>query len=290
MVSMLSDSLAIGEIVVGQWTQKRYVVLQTLGSGGFGTVYLVRDISSGECRALKVSRDTFSLAREFAVLRKVNQVTGGIAVAPKVDCLDDWQHTPGNYSFIVMEYVKGESLRKLLNHRRFTIQESYSLANLLGTLLHILHSNGYVYCDLKPENILYDEQTAVFRLIDFGGVRDMGSAVAQFTPAFDRASHRCGSRRADPGYDIFALTALMITLVLGKEPKPVGDKRDLPWELEALWKKVRQGSLPDIPYFLRECDYRLKTARESFGVRRIVYIAGVLSALIFSLTLVYIVL
>jgi serine/threonine-protein kinase len=278
-----------GDFILGRWTQQRYIVIKTLGSGGFGTVQLVEDVHTSEYRALKISRDMLSLVREFTILQKLNQVSIGGRLAPKVDFLDDWQVCRDTYSFIVMEYVEGENLRQLLYKQKFTMREIYMLARLLGALLLVLHSIGYAYCDLKPENIIYDRTRAVFRLVDFGGVRDIGSAVVQFTPAYDRATYGCGTRQADPGYDVFALTALMITLATGKDPHAC-EERKLPWELAVLWRRVRRGNLSDMSGFLRECERFLHSPQEPIWFHFIlVYGVAILSAIIFGLTLVYLV-
>jgi serine/threonine protein kinase len=155
-------------------------------------------------------------------------------------------------------------------------------------LLMLLHNYGYVYCDLKPENILFDTRRAMFRLVDFGGVREIGSSVTQFTPAFDRASYNCGTRQADPGFDAFALAALMVALATGKDPQPRSPELvDTPAILASVWKKARQNKLKDVAELLRECDGYMKCNLLPSGrIRIAIYCLGLFSLVIFSITII----
>ena len=83
--------------------------------------------------------------------------------------------------------------------KRFTIQILESLS--------YLYKHEIVHCDLKPENILV-APAGVVTLIDFGGVSPIGSSIKQFTEVYDRGFWNAGSRKADPGYDLFSLAVI----------------------------------------------------------------------------------
>lgn len=261
-------------------------MIKSLGKGGFGTVYLVKDLQTNEQKALKISRDMLTLVREFTILEKFNNMAIQKDLVPKVELMDDGIINGHILGFIIMEYIDGTNLRSLLRCRRFSMPEIFALVKLLGVLLNLLHKSGYVYCDLKPENILYDAKGAAFRLVDFGGVKEIGSAVTQFTPAFDRTSYGCGTRKADPGYDVFALCALMVTLETGKDPLPKNpDMVDSP-ALAIVWKKARQNKFTDVAGLLRECRSGFRYSSPiSLWTRVAIYSFGILSAVIFGITL-----
>lgn len=278
-----------GTIITGQWSKKEFVVLRPLGKGGFGMVYLVKSLQFGEQKALKVSRDMLTLAREFNVLEKLQNVAGGIKLVPRVELMDDSEILGRKAFFIVMEFIDGINLRSFLRSRKFSLPEAHILVKLLGVLLNHLHQYGYVYCDLKPENILFDKKQGVMRLVDFGGVREVGSWVLQFTPAFDRASYGCGTRKADPGYDAFALSALMVALITGRDPQP--QHPFLPkghGALAVLWKKAIENKYTDVKALLHECEACLQnTSCLSSGERAAIYCTGLVSAGIFAVTLTH---
>lgn len=278
-----------GMTIDGQWSKKKFLVIKSLGKGGFGTVYLVIDLVSGEQKALKISRDMLTLVREFTVLEKLKHMSVRSDFIPRVELLDDSIVNGQVFGFIIMEYIKGPNLRSFLQNRRLSAQEVYKLVKLLGALLSILHNCGYVYCDLKPENILYDIKHAIFRLVDFGGVREIGSTVAQFTPAFDRASYGCGPRKADPGYDVFALAALMVTLTTGKDPQPKNPELSVTSEVVAIvWEKARQNKFKKVAELLRECEVYMHNAEQrSAGIRVAIYSLGIFSVVVFGLTLLH---
>jgi serine/threonine protein kinase, bacterial len=290
-VSTLSNdkiALRLNDIIVGRWSQQKFRIVQALGNGGFGTVYLAWDTVSREYKALKISRDMLSLVREFAILKKLNEAGPPTGLVPQVELLDDWMAQGALYGFIVMEYITGNNLRNVLQSRSFTLREVHAMARLLGTLLHILHKLGYAYCDLKPENILYDVQSATFRLVDFGGVRDIGTAVVQFTPSYDRASYGWGLRRADPGYDVFALVVVMIVLATGKEPHHACKEiHMLPRELAHLWKKVRISDYRSMPQFLADCKIAFVSKNNTeLGITTAIYGFGALSLVLFLVTMI----
>lgn len=252
-------------------------------------VYLVSDAQTNEQKALKISRDMLALVREFTILEKLNKLAAGSELVPRVELMDDGVITGHVYGFIIMEYIEGLNLRNVLRCRTFSPQEIYALAKLFGTLLKILHNCGYVYGDLKPENILFDTKRAVFRLVDFGGVREIGNAITQFTPAFDRASYDCGTRQADPGYDAFALAALMVALATGKDPQPKSPEvSGTPAMIAAVWKKARQKKLWDVAELVRGYESHLYHAElSSWRIKAVIYGLGVFSLIFFSLTLMH---
>lgn len=251
-------------------------------------VYLVKDMLSDKQKALKISRDMLGLVREFTILEKFKTMSVRADFMPRVELLDDSIINRHVCGFIIMEYIDGPDLRSLLRKRTFSVPAAYKLVKLLGMLLSILHDCGYVYCDLKPENILYDIKHAMFRLVDFGGVREMGSAVIQFTPSFDRASYGCGMRKADPGYDVFALAALMVTLTTGKAPQPHNPELpDASGVIALVWKKARQNKFKGVAELLCACeDYVHNPEPQSRRIMVVIYSLAIFSVVVFGLTLI----
>jgi serine/threonine-protein kinase len=298
----------LGDVITGRWTNRRFRIVRALGSGGFGFVYLVEDLQDGRLKALKISRDMLTLVREFTILKKLNEAMTTFSIAPLAEILDDWDNGDVVSSFYVMEYIEGRTLRDILQSKKFYIREIWALIRSVGVVLHNLHRLGYAYCDLKPENIILDSTKVTYRLVDFGGVRDLGSAVIQFTPAYDRASHGCGIRKADPAYDVFALTGLMVTLFIGTDPLPGKSQMlELPLPVQRLWKQVQTGRIINVPVLLKVLDreekavtsnwshentqscsiYKKmhKTDNVGYALHVMVYGIGIMSLIIFGITL-----
>jgi len=144
----------------------KYQILANLGSGGFGTVFLARDTWIDKKVAIKVphrqnggAEDMLQEPRLLAALDHPNIV--GIVTAERVD----------SAFFIVMEYVKGETLENVLDR-----EKSLDLPRALAYILQILravdhaHQASILHRDLRPANVLVSE-SGVLKVADFGTSR-----------------------------------------------------------------------------------------------------------------------
>ena len=151
--------------LLGQ-TVGKYQILANLGSGGFGTVFLARDAWIDKKVAIKVPHrqtgDADELLQEprlLAALDHANIV--GILTAERVD---------GTF-FIVMEYVKGESLEGVLDR-----EKSLDVPRALNYAVQILkgvehaHEAQILHRDLRPANVLISE-SGICKVADFGTSR-----------------------------------------------------------------------------------------------------------------------
>jgi serine/threonine-protein kinase len=151
--------------LLGQ-TVGKYQILSNLGSGGFGTVFLARDSWIDKKVAIKVPHrqggdfdDLLQEPRLLAALDHANIV--GILTAERVD----------GVFFIVMEYVKGESLEAILDR-----EKSLDLPRALNYVAQILkgvehaHEAQILHRDLRPANVLVSESGLV-KVADFGTSR-----------------------------------------------------------------------------------------------------------------------
>jgi serine/threonine protein kinase len=151
--------------LLGQ-TVGKYQILSNLGSGGFGTVFLAKDVWIDKKVAIKVphrqSGDEGELLQEprlLAALDHANIV--GIVTAERVD----------GVFFIVMEYVKGESMEAVLDR-----EKSLDLPRALNYVVQILrgvdhaHEAQILHRDLRPANVLISE-SGVVKVADFGTSR-----------------------------------------------------------------------------------------------------------------------
>lgn len=166
-----------GESGMGQVIAGMYEILQEIGSGGGGIVYLARHLRLDKWVVLKADKRTLTTRPE--VLRR------------EVDALKDLSHTyiPQVYDFIseqgvvytVMDYIEGESLDKPLKRgERFSQPQVIAWAVQILDALCYLHNrppHGILHSDIKPANIMRTPQGDI-RLIDFNIALALGEEGA----------------------------------------------------------------------------------------------------------------
>jgi tetratricopeptide (TPR) repeat protein len=148
-----------------------YEVLGPLGAGGMGEVYRARDRKLGREVAIKILREAFAadparvsrFEREARMLAALNHP--GIATIYGME-------QDGDFRFIVMELVPGETLSEKLASGPMTILESLDSAGQIAEALSAAHEKGVVHRDLKPANIKITPPGRV-KVLDFGLAKAM---------------------------------------------------------------------------------------------------------------------
>lgn len=210
-----SSLLKKGTKIQGRWHKHTYRVIKKLGSGTVGVVYLCQH--QGKQVALKLSEQAFNMMKEVEMLRLLER--GKVqdrGLGPYLLDVDDWQLSSGrSLSFYVMEYIQGMSLEQFV--RREGFQGLRTVFFQLLDQLEELHRLGYVFGDLKSENIIVTTNPNRVRLIDVGGVVQIGRSVKEYTAFYDRAYWRLGQRIAEPSYDLFALSMVILAIFYPKK-------------------------------------------------------------------------
>ncbi|WP_217588313.1 protein kinase domain-containing protein [Lentibacillus saliphilus] len=215
------SKLQPGAVITGKWHQHVYKIERQLGSGAIGFVYLTR--RNGEPAALKISEKGTSLTLEVNVLQSLAKVQGN-RLGPYLLDVDDWIAPDGRcYTFYVMEYVQGQAVQSFIERRGFEWVGVF-LLQLLDDLDQ-LHEQGWVFGDLKTANLIVTAAPIRIRWVDVGGTTQIGRAIKEYTEFFDRGYWQMGSRKAEPGYDLFALAMVIINMAYpnrfekGAQPK-----------------------------------------------------------------------
>ncbi|MEU5028944.1 serine/threonine-protein kinase [Streptomyces milbemycinicus] len=202
-------------------TMGDYRLLDRLGSGGMGVVYLARS-ASGRQVAVKVVHAQFAEDEEFrtrfrqevAAARRVS----GAFTAPVVDADPDAERP-----WMATLYVPGPTLaERLTEHGPLNAAELRQLALGLAEALHDIHRVGVVHRDLKPANVLMADDGP--RVIDFGISRAADNQVLTVTgrvmgtPPFMSPEQLSRPREVTGASDVFSLGALLVYAATGKGP------------------------------------------------------------------------
>src|ERR1041385_3522853 len=148
--------------MIGQ-TVSHYRIIEKLGEGGMGAVYLAEDLHLARRVAIKflTSTDHHYRARFIREARAVSALSH-----PNIAMVHDYGETSTGQPFIVMEYVKGKSLSELLDEG-LTLTRSVGIISAIAEALGEAHQQGIVHRDIKPSNVLVNERGQV-KVLDFG--------------------------------------------------------------------------------------------------------------------------
>lgn len=195
-----------------------YDVIAKLGTGSFGSVWRVRDLSLGREVALKllhphVSRDERTVGR----FRREAQLTAQLA-HPAIVPIHDFD-SRGNVSWYTMELAENGSVADLV--KRQGARPLGEIASQVDAVLDALvaaHTIGVIHRDIKPENVLIDRYRR-WRIADFGIANISGEEIAgaSGTPAFAAPEQLLGEPQ-DASADTFSLAGVVYFTLAGAPP------------------------------------------------------------------------
>jgi hypothetical protein len=214
---------------LGGVLQSRYRVVEKLGSGGIGVVYKAEDLLL-HSRSVVVKFLHESSTDDPGRLIKFRQEIEALARLsdhPGIVTAFDAGETPEGKPYLVMQYVDGRTLRKIMDEGRLPLPRIAAILQQLGDALSFAHSKRILHRDLKPENVMLQDMGGareVVKLIDFGIARVQESRVtadtafAPFagTPAYMAPEHLFG--RPVEASDIWSLGVIAFEMLTGDRP------------------------------------------------------------------------
>jgi serine/threonine protein kinase/tetratricopeptide (TPR) repeat protein len=212
----------VTEIATGTTLAGRYQVIEELGHGGMGRVYKVFDTDIKEKIALKILRPEIALDKE-TVERFSNELKLARKISHRHVCrMFDLGKAEGT-TFITMEFVPGEDLKKLIRKTgQFGAGRAVSIGKQVCEGLAEAHHLGVVHRDLKPQNIMVDEDGNA-RIMDFGIARSLqgkgitGAGVMIGTPEY-MSPEQVEGKEVDERSDIYSLGIILYEMVTGHVP------------------------------------------------------------------------
>ncbi len=154
------------EFVAGHVIADRYKVLEFLGAGGMGAVYLVEEVSSKQCYALKTILAGNATDRN---LKRFEMETNATKLLEHENLVQirDFGFINETQPYFVMDYCHGQDLAALMKSRgTLAIEESLDIFITLCNALTYAHSKGVVHRDLKPSNVMITD--GIVKVLDFG--------------------------------------------------------------------------------------------------------------------------
>ncbi len=158
----------------------RYRLGEVLGEGGMAVVYRAQDVLLNRPVAVKILRSQYAADESF--LRRFEreaQAAAGFSHANIVNVYD--VGTDGDQHYIVMEYIRGPSLKDLIRRQGpFSVDGAIFIIGQVTSALDYAHQRGLIHRDIKPQNILVDREGNA-KVVDFGiakGMRDVNLTEA----------------------------------------------------------------------------------------------------------------
>jgi TonB family protein len=197
-------------------------VLERIGEGGMGSLYLARDPAIDRLVAIKLLRrgfDTEAVRERFA---REARAAGRLRHPNIVTIFDVGEHDGD--PFIAMEFLAGETLAELIRQQAgLTLSRRLKLLEELCDGLAYAHRAGLVHRDIKPANLMVDAE-GVLKILDFGIVRVSDSGVTQAGVLVGTINYMSPEQVLGTGVDhrsdIFAVGLVAYELLCGRQAFP----------------------------------------------------------------------
>jgi len=212
-------------------TIKGYDLLESIGEGAYGAVYLARQHVIDREVAVKIILPEFANQPDF--IRRFEteaQLVAQLEHLHIVPLYDYWRNPDGAY--LVMRYLKGGNLEGLIRNSSLSLAQTGQILEQITSALTAAHRKGIVHRDLKPANILLDEDGNAY-LSDFGIAKAIGvqsgltiTGAIVGTPAFI-SPEQVQSLPVSPQTDIYSLGVVLYAMLTGEKPFPETSPGDL---------------------------------------------------------------
>jgi serine/threonine-protein kinase len=223
---------------VGQLVSGRYRVLDTIGTGGMGQVYLAEHVAIQKRVALKVLHPEYSSKHDIVERFRQEAISASRIKHPNVLEIFDYGELEDGSSFIAMELLEGRDLGQALE-KDGPLPPGAAIEVLLQICraLEAAHARGVVHRDLKPDNVFlqkHGEGESIVKIVDFGiaSLRSTDDAAQQQAASKRRltrtgmifgtpeymAPEQAQGKQADQRSDVYAAGVILFETLTGAVP------------------------------------------------------------------------
>jgi tetratricopeptide (TPR) repeat protein/predicted Ser/Thr protein kinase len=218
-------------------TISHYRIVEKLGEGGMGVVYVAEDTVLGRRVAIKTLTTARGQVNQHFRMRFLREAQAISKLShPHIANIYDYGETESGEPYIVMELVAGQTLADLINSGTLTIPRALEIVAQVAEALEEAHRLGIVHRDIKPSNIAINERGKV-KVLDFGLAKHVASPAAESpdghasiktqtregvivgTPMYLSPEQALGVE-VDARSDIFSLGSVLYECVAGRPAFP----------------------------------------------------------------------
>jgi serine/threonine protein kinase len=219
------------EPMVRQVIDGRYRVVDTLGTGSLGTVYLCDAVPDGRRVAVKVFRRDCAKDDEFMerLRRQVKRAMSVQENRPTILAVSDCGRTLDGGAYLATEYLQGRTLTDIIRRAGpLEIQRALRLACQIAGALDAIHDRGFVHRDVRADNVIImaagDEEAAKLKGFEVAGLRDtplvghlVRAGVIPSNPEYATPEEIEGDQ-VTARTDIYAFGVLLYEMLTGRVP------------------------------------------------------------------------
>jgi serine/threonine protein kinase/Tfp pilus assembly protein PilF len=241
-----------------------YRIEERIGAGGMGVVYRARDTRLDRNVAIKVIHPKAANPQLEAALLREARLASSLNHAGIVTIYDIL--TSGGMTCIVMEFVSGSPLQKLIPESGFSVERALALALAIGDAIAAAHAAGIIHRDVKPANILVRDDGQI-KILDFGLAKFLrpdtvdletqsifgGSAVGTIGYM---APEQARAEKIDERVDIFSFGVILCQMLTGKLPFQAPNAVAMLHAIQTQEPRPVRAVRPEIPAFLENAALR----------------------------------
>ena len=208
--------------MIGKILGKRYEITEKIAQGGMSVVYKALDLNLNRYDAIKILKEEFASSDE--ILERFKQEANAVAFLSHPNIVNIYNvGSEDNIHYIVMEYVKGKTLKEIIRAKgHLSNEEALNYSYQIARALESAHNSNIIHRDIKPQNIIITKDGLV-KVTDFGIAKHSDSATITNSGKIIGSAHYFSPEQArgnmtDRRSDIYSLGITMYEMVTGSVP------------------------------------------------------------------------